>query len=291
MTIRKVKDVIVLGSGLSILDLTPEDVQYINSCEVVIAINKFIAFYKETGIYPTHVYYVDNYQPSVQRFLQFVFDVCRQDKLENLTFILGKRLRSRIASNNFYYYLKRFISGPKNIYRIIRYGKQKVFCNIFRVPKNCSFEFIEHEKFTVGGAWAQSLAEKLFHFRGSLSTVLNYISIKYPSRMIRLVGVDFNSSRYFFQDKLEELDFEWQDWTSELVAKEGRHFSAIPYVVVDGGRVSPEGTTIFDRFEFIVECLDQTGNKITSSNPDSLLVQKRLVDFVPLPGKSEVGLA
>ena len=83
----KNQDVIVLGSGCSILDLSPPEIDYINNCEVIIAINKFMAFYQKSKILQTHVYFVDAYDKSTVRFLQYIFDVCRNNKLENLTFI------------------------------------------------------------------------------------------------------------------------------------------------------------------------------------------------------------
>ena len=69
--------------------------------------------------------------------------------------------------------------------------------------------------------------------------------------------------------ELEKLNFAWQDWTTPITKKEKTHFSAIPY----------EGTTIFDKFDFIVENLKRSGNEIFSCNPNSLLVAKNLVKY------------
>ncbi|MBE9166961.1 hypothetical protein IQ238_05225 [Pleurocapsales cyanobacterium LEGE 06147] len=253
-------DIIILGSGMSILDLSEAEIQYINECPVRIAVNKFMAFYKKVNIMPTHVYYVDAYQTSVRLFLQYIFDVCRKDKIENLTFILGKHLNcKKLTSNQLYFYIKqKYFNLRKNDNS-----------NFFLVPKNCSFEFISHQDWLEGNEWSNTLERPLFHYRGSLSTVLNYVSIKYPDRPIKLVGVDFNSPSYFFQDELEQLNFTWQDWTTPVTKQEKIHFSAIPY----------EGTTIFDKFDFIVENLKSSGNEIFSCSPNSLLVTKNLVKY------------
>ncbi|MGK7951182.1 MAG: hypothetical protein AB4368_20950 [Xenococcaceae cyanobacterium] len=258
----KKNDIIILGSGMSILDLSEAELQYINECPVRIAINKFMAFYKKANIMPTDIYFVDNYEASVNSFLQYIFDVCRQDKLKKLNFILGKHLTPkilRLSSDPFSFYVK------KQCFSLLKKNNK----NLFLVPKNSSFEFIFHQNWLEGNTWSDSLDRPLFHYRGSLSTVLNYVSIKYPNHRIKLVGVDFNSPSYFFQEELEKLNFAWQDWTTPITKKEKIHFSAIPY----------EGTTIFDKFDFIIENLKRSGNEIFSCNPNSLLVTKNLVKY------------
>jgi hypothetical protein len=265
------KDVIVLGSGMSILELSQQEINYINSCEVIIAVNKFMAFYQKSKIVPTHIYYVDAYQRSVQIFLQHIFNICRKNKLKGLTFILNKNI-SRYSTSNVYLYLYLKYLNLKNVYRKIRYGS----INSFLLPKNCYCDFITHQDWLkYDNTWATSLNEPLFHYRGSLSTVLNYISIKYPNRSIRLVGVDFNSPQYFFQQELEELELDWQDWTTPIVKEKGMHFSAVNY----------QGTTIFDKFGFILEQLSASGNSVYSCNSKSLLVEKGLVQYASLDDK------
>ena len=59
---RVIEKVIILGSGESILELTPKDINYINSCKTVIAVNKFGLFYKKSGIIPTHFYFHDRFE-------------------------------------------------------------------------------------------------------------------------------------------------------------------------------------------------------------------------------------
>jgi hypothetical protein len=262
---RDVRDVIVLGSGMSILELSKKDIKYINNCEVVIAINKFMAFYKKSGIVPTHIYYVDNYQDSVKLFLQYIFNVCRKDNLKNLIFIVNKKMSDSLTSNKYLFY-------SKKAYRKIKYGEKSKKIDLFLVPKNCKFNFITHQDWLNGDAWASSLDEPLFHYRGSLSTVLNYISIQYPNRHISLVGVDFNSSKYFFQNELEKLSFQWQDWTTPLTKEKSMHFSAIDY----------QGKTIFDKFEFMINQLNLSGNSMSCPNSKSLVVEKELVKYIPL---------
>src|SRR3974377_1643754 len=105
-----------------------------------------------------------------------------------------------------------------------------------------------------GGEWAKSLKDKVFHFRGSLTTVLNYVSIIRPNQKVFLVGTDFNNSLYFFEEEIHKLDFKWGDFTSEMVKEQDKHFSVINY----------KGTTMLDKFDFIVNSLKMTGNDLVS---------------------------
>ena len=271
----KNQDVIVLGSGCSILNLSQSEIDYINNCEVIVAINKFMAFYQKSKILPTHVYFVDAYDTSTVRFIQHIFDVCRHDKLENLNFILNQEVLNfpltgqRFCATKLAFYIKKkYLELEQSLHDIL-FHEEKINSNLFLVPQNCSFEFISHEHWLDGNQWSDTLKKPLFHYRGSLSTVLNYISIKYPNYPIKLVGVDFNSPSYFFQEELEKLNFAWQDWTTEITQEKKTHFSAIPY----------EGTTIFDKFDFMLAKLKETGNELYSCNSQSLLVEKGLTKY------------
>ncbi|EAZ92061.1 hypothetical protein [Crocosphaera chwakensis] len=271
----KSQDVIVLGSGCSILDLSEQEIEYINNCEVIIAINKFMAFYKKSKILPTHVYYVDAYSASTVYFLEYIFKICRQNNLSKINFILNNKIlkfplnSKRLCSKKLAFWIKKqYLSIEEEIHDKLFHG-EPINPNLFLVPKDCSFEFISHQSWLEGGNWSNSLKESLFHYRGSLSTVLNYISIKYPQHPIKLVGVDFNSPGYFFQEELEKLNFTWQDWTTDITKEKKTHFSAISY----------KGTTIFDKFDFMLAKLQETGNEVYSCNPHSLLVEKGLTKY------------
>lgn len=258
----KIREVFVLGSGESVSELTEAEIDYINRAECKLAINKFMAFHRVAGIMPTHVFFVDRHDNSLL-FLQHIFDLCIRDRISNITFILDSRYRRRLATSTLSHLLKRLAFGVV-LGLLPRWDRR-----VFRVPTDCQFQFISRPLSLEGGEWATSLEEPLFHYRGSLSTVLNYVSILFPDRVVKLVGCDFNSSDYFFQQQLEEVGLSWEDWTTPIVKEVDRHFSAIPY----------KGTTIFDRFDFIVNQMGRTGNRVYNCNPDSLLVKKGFMDY------------
>lgn len=275
--VRDIDDIIVLGSGLSISNLKEEQVNYINRCKIVIAMNKFMAFYKESKILPTHIYFVDRHENSLN-FLKYIFQVCRKDNLSDLTFILHKDLKYRVYSNqlkrlvNFAYYF------AYNIKLLLKKPEKKNFKQIFKpsfyfkINKNNRYYFITISKWLEGGDWSNSLNKKLFHYRGSLTTVLNYVSICFPKRKVILVGNDFNASEYFFQKELDALDFKWQDFTTSIVKESGVHFSFLNF----------EGTKMTDCFPFIIQNLEKSENQLICINKDSLLVTEANVKYAPL---------
>lgn len=261
--VNKAGEVFVLGTGLSVSTLSVAEQEYINRSDCVLAMNKFMAFYAQSGLRPTHVYFVDHIEGS-EPMLQYIFDVCIRDEIDGLTFILSKKHEYLVATN-------RLFSGPVNKAWERLAGNNRVF---FQAPKRCRYEFVSREHYLLGGSWAKDISEPLFHYRGSLTSVLNYVTIKYPDRPIKLVGVDFNSPRHFFQESLESLDFAWQDWTTPIVADKGMHISALEH----------EGTTMFDRFDEVRKKLAETGNELYCCNENSLMVTKGCASYAPVIG-------
>ena len=233
------EDVIVLGSGKSILSLSQREVEYINECEVKISLNKFMAFYAKSRILPSHVFYVDCYESSVRQFLDFIVNKCIKDKIEDLNFVFGRDYEGGFDEEKF----------------------EELCYNV---------DFITHQMWNnPNNTWAESLEEPLFHYRGSLSTALNYVAIKYPGRTIKLVGVDLDSPDHFFEEELISLGLEHRDWTYEIARNQNLHFSALNYM----------GSTIFDKFDYMISCLSSTGNQIYNCNPNSLLSKRTNLTF------------
>jgi hypothetical protein len=274
--VRDINKVVVLGAGTSINALTPAEKAYINRCKVVIAVNKFMAFYRQTSLMPTHVYFVDINANNL-RMLQYVFDVCCEDKLTGLEFILNDRLYGHLSCTNLtrssvrkigaqlYWHVRRFMLAPS--YRHAKDVGSYIKCKMLPTlpdlycPPGCSYTLIRHTLWLEGGNWAKDLIHSLFHFRGSLTTVLNYISIKYPNRDVLLVGNDFDGNEYFFQKELDALEFDWTDFTTAVIKESGKHFSATEH----------KGTTMFDKFGDVMNYMTETGNSVYVCNKESLL--------------------
>lgn len=255
-------DIFVLGSGESVSELSDAEIDHINRATCRLAMNKFMAFYKLARILPTHVFYVDYYNEGCGDFLQHIFDVCIQDKRADLVFVLNKLVESQIV-------LSRTARLLRSLRAVVRRQSGE---RLYLAPRNCSYEFITHTDWLTGGQWATSLSEPLFHYRASLTSVLNYLSIRFPATTIKLVGVDLNSPRYFFHHQLRELPFYQEDWTGPITAEKGVHFTALEY----------QGTNMFDQFNYILESLRTTGNKLVNCNPRSLFVEKAILPYAPV---------
>jgi hypothetical protein len=85
-----------------------------------------------------------------------------------------------------------------------------------------------------------------------------------------LVGVDFNTPDYFFENELSKLKFDTKDWTYELRKREKKHYSII----------ETEGKKIDDDFPYMVDQLGKTGNVMYSINQKSYLVEKSFVNHI-----------
>lgn len=274
---RDVDEIIVLGSGTSILALSDEEIAYINRCKTVIAMNKFMVYYKLSKIVPTHVYFVDWHGNSLL-FLKHILKMSKSDGLKGLTFILNKTIWIRTYTNPLKRIFGRMVLAGYYAMRYVRRFRKEFLDNVISdnrflpVSKANKLEFVKVTLSYKAVEWVKTTKGKLFHFRGSLSSVLNYCSIKFPNTKIQLVGTDFNGPNYFYEKELDQLDFEWKDYTYQKVKKEKRHLSFHKF----------DGKNLSDVFPFIIEELAKTGNAISCNNPESLLVTESGVDYKKL---------
>jgi hypothetical protein len=287
--------VLVLGSGKSILDFTPIEQELLGECDVRLAINKFSAFYEKAGIMPTHVYFEDIHDLSSILMLKYIFKLFRKEKI---TFIVSEAYKKKLFKKYFIFIYIRIKHQLKTYinYILVKLGRKTlklVSINLFNkfvyyitkslktksvllynlVPKKSVIQFVKIEHCeSKENFWSSSLNDPLYHFKGSFSSVLNYISICFPNKTILLAGVDFDSPDYFFEEELNNLNFKTKDWTYNLRKKHGKHFSII----------ETEGVKIDDALPFILEKLKHTNNKMYSLNEKSYLVKKGFIEKINL---------
>lgn len=280
---RKNKKVIILGSGESILDLTEKEIDYINDCEYVIAVNKFAAFYKKARIIPTHIYFHDLYGIHI---LFYILEILKGDNFDSITIFTNSYVKNLTYSNiltlvhkviiDLFYY--RFISLIKIV---LKFG---VNCDIhlFKLSRNLSFIRVPASFKIIQlrltkwnsdkNSWGKSMRDKLYHYRGSLTTILNIASIIAPGCNIALVGNDFKGDRYFYEDELDKLGIPWKDLTYEKVKKHKLHFS---FQKIDGKSMN-------DKIPYIIRKLKETNNYVSCNNKSSLLVTESGINYKKL---------
>lgn len=293
MTKDKSKDyVVILGSGESINQLTKEQRKFINSCSVKIAINKFAAFYEKAEIVPTHIYFTDHHIGAPRNMLLYIIDKFKKEKIRNITFIVSI-FYSNTFKTPFYFYLytiKRLVVNKTvNImYRLndkffkrinvpvskkIKSRLNLIFkkdISYISIPSQIKVQYVDIQDWLQkGGKWAKDLNTPLYHFKGSISSTLNYVSIVFPNKKVLLVGVDMNSSKYFFEEELNKLDFITHDWTDKVVKKNNKHISIIPY----------NGVKIDDEMPYILRELSKTNNTLFSINKNSYFVEKGYIEL------------
>lgn len=213
----------------------------------------------------------------------------KREGVENVKLILSENYENTVFQNNakyiLHYFLNRLFSATQRfLINIGRLTLQKLNFRAFKkykyelkdrlsvkpqlryllIPKSWNVEYLKIQNWIDGNnIWANSLEQDLFHYRRSLTTVLNYISIKYPEKKILLVGVDLNSSKYFFEKELESLSIDTKDWTTKISKQHDKHFSLISY----------KNSSMADVLPFIKDKLNDSGNEIFSLNPQSYLVE------------------
>ncbi|GAK93151.1 hypothetical protein JCM19298_1870 [Nonlabens ulvanivorans] len=261
--------VVILGSGNSINYLPKNLINWINRCDARIAINKFGYFYDETEIVPTDLYFHDYKNKTAFYFLKA--SIKKLSSQKNIKFYISDELKNKVIRSkvkfNSRIFTNKTISIITSILRkTLKPFSRKLFDNLNgtlakKVKRNPLYfskdkiiRYVEiKELFDVENKWGESYDQPLFHFRGSLTTVFNTISIEYPNHNVLMVGVDMNNSRYFFDKQLAKIsskaDF-GKDWTSIHMEDHGKHFSAIEM----------EGVTMFDRMQYCVDKLKDSNN-------------------------------
>lgn len=269
--------VFVLGSGESCLKLNSLEIDKINSSEVSIAINKFGLFAHLIGIRYTHIYFNDIYGLNI-----YIETIKSLHKDSSLTIITNCYLANLIYTS--------YLGLVKSVVFDSYYRLRSIFVSILRLGNpGLSHELIINRRFEfyrVGkkvrldvikttawddmeAKWATELNEPLYSYRGSLTSVLNYISVKYPGFAVKCVGTDFNGSKYFYEDELRDSGIEHEDHTTSIVKKKGIHFS---FHNISQGKLS-------DAFPKILNAMEMSGNTLSCNNKDSLLIKECRIEY------------
>lgn len=258
-------EIFLIGCSRSVLDLLPEERARINRARCVLGLNKFVYFRRIAGITPTHAWFAD-YHPPSPRILGDIFDACRRDGLRGLTFVLDACYEKRLRIGAIRY-------NAARVRRRLQLRLRRGWISpLMRAPSGCRYEFITRHDWLEGGRWATRIDEPLYSLRTAFTSALNYLAIRYPGSTISLVGTDFNTSGYFFEEEMRRMRLPWDDWTVAIQAERGIHSAAIEY----------GGSTVFDGFPYMKEQLGRAGVRLTCNNPTSETVLRGLASYAPI---------
>jgi hypothetical protein len=261
-------EVFLLGCSRSMLELTAEEVGYINRARCVLALNKFVLYHDVVGIVPTHVWFTEVHHPGPE-ILRHILRYCRRVGLDRITFVVLPRGT----------FQPRPIAYWKDV--LIRKARGLHTWQIYRIPRRSGVEFVTLNHYLEGGDWAVSLDQPLFHLRTSFTCALNYLAIQYPGTTIKLVGTDFNTHGYFFDEQISRHKIDFSDWTTPIQDEHKRHFAAVEH----------GGSTVFDAFPVIKENVHANNCRLVCNNPGSEVVRRGLASFEPIiPGSSRRGI-
>jgi hypothetical protein len=263
-------DIYLLGCGRSILDLTEAERARIARSRCVLALNKFVLFHDVAKIRPTHVWFAEDHWPA-PLVLGDIFAHCRRHRLEGLTFILSPGFGGLHESP--------LSHARAAVGRVLRRAVGRRYWNSYLVPCGSRFEVVTKNFWLGGGEWATEPGQPLFHLRTSFTCALNYLAVNHPGSHIRLVGTDFNSDGYFFQDRMHRYQGRWDDWTTSIQKEHKQHFAAIEH----------EGKTVFDAFPYMREQLDRAGIRLSCPNPSSEVVRRQLAVHESILAPAEAG--
>ena len=147
-------------------------------------------------------------------------------------------------------------------------------CRKLLKPDNAKIVPIRLETLNSGQVWAKHLTDKMFNYKGSLSSILNLVTNIAPGCPVFLVGNDFGEAEYFFQKEWEMSPIYSEDFSVKIVKKKNTHMSFVP---TDGHK------TIADKMPFMIAKMLETNNRLYCVNPNSLLVIKAGVEYKKLP--------
>lgn len=230
------KELFVLGSGPSILDLSNDEREYVaNSASI--SMGRYLIFWEKVGLWPNFHFCADSLGVAASVFQESI-DVIRVESDRQPPLFL----------------LERF------------------YADVCPVDLPCVF-FDRDDRKGNNLEWAKSWTDPLFFCRGSLTSLLNAVSLLGAFSSVKLLGVDLNRPGYFFQPELQakrEFNNPWDDEASKL----GKHATIAN---VNGWKGS-----MLDGWPELMDKLRECGIRLTCCNASSALVQDGLCEFSPV---------
>jgi hypothetical protein len=252
----------ILGSGRSILDLSATEKQYVHNHPNTLALNKYFLFWEKTGILPKALFLADFKFPGMKVYVETIRKAKRQG-----------------AAIPFYanFRYSEFFDSPLDKTRWKLRMRWRLFRHFrYLPPLTIAYEpliFFRVKAENEQIVWARDLSETLFHRRGSLSTAINLATIVHPGCRIKLLGVDLNDPKWFFDEELR-MRPDLIDHSYHRSRAAGRHATALKSDEYEG--------TIQDTIRELMPCIHNSGSDLVCCNPESLLVTHDVCPYAPV---------
>ncbi len=220
-------EIFILGSGGSMLDLTPHELGRLGE-STTLAMNKYLLYWNEIGIWPNYTFLADIHHPASEVLTRKVEMVAKS----------GKEVPRFILTSD-------YEAWPLN-------GLNPLF---FKRPH-----------FNGDFPWAIEKGQSMYYHRGSLTCLLNFITVHRLAPKVTLLGVDLDKGDSFFQETYDK-DVSLHDSWEALRKETGVHPTAL---VVDSHQ------PIQERLPWVFERMAEMGVTVSVYNPGSLLAKQSL---------------
>lgn len=222
------EELFILGSGASILRLTDAERSMLNASATV-AMNKYLLYWDMIGVWPSYTFLGDAQETAPE--------------------ILTRSIETLVQSPS--------KSLPKfllvDLYRSWPLAAMKPMW--FRRPIHNG----DHP-------WATSIDEPMYFHRGSLTCLLNLVTVLRLAPKITLMGVDLDDGKAFYAERYDRETILHDSWEG-LRHATGAHPTAIEYQ-----NIPP----IQDRLPWVFGKMKEMGIDVFCQNPNSLLVKQGL---------------
>jgi hypothetical protein len=281
--------VYILGSGPSLLSLTPEEVAYLNRQPAVLSLNQYLIFWEKIGVIPKCHMMADGQYPAIKLLMETQEAIMQLE--EPITYYINRRYLHYFPRGLNWRVWKHGIRKRLQLWRQHRYAPP------LRTPQEHLVTFSQvseapnaHLMDENGWYWAQSLEDPLYFHRGTLTSAINLAAIVWPDADIALLGVDLNTYGHFF-----DLDWDQDRWKEHEVFNRKRlsdlsavhheksramntHATAVEYDQDDEDSIPG----IQAAFPLMQAELAKTGRTLYCCNPDSLLVTDGILPYAPV---------
>lgn len=221
------EELFVLGSGRSLLELSSAEKEVIKS-GTTLAMNKYLLYWELIGIWPEYSFLADAHHPSTEVLTRKIEKVCKEKDKITPRFLLSKDYEDWPLSSLAPVFFKRRIDNTDSFY------------------------------------WADTIEDFMYFHRGSLTCLLNLITVMKLSKRVTLLGIDLNDGEAFYQKEYNK-DLSLHDvWESYRNAGKS-HPTAIEIL-----NIPP----IQARLPEVFKKMKESGIEVTCYNPSSLLVKE-----------------
>ena len=254
--------VYVLGSGASLAQLSAAERAHIAKHPSV-GMNKYLLFWDIIGVFPSHFFLADIHYPALRVYEESVARA--REAGRPLHYLIDQTYRRRYGGGP----LKRLANLPFRLGQWYAHGywyAPEVTAEPVTYFKRC-------HRWAAPQEWGESLDDLMYFYRGSLSVLLNLLTVLNLGRHIKLLGVDLNAAGSFYDEAIQQKPYLFDQYRSLQEQPGAQHVTAQTYQGMPG---------IQARWDFIQGNVEQRGYTLRCCNPESLLVTEGLCPHAPV---------